>query len=281
MGAVENIAEIQNIELHANHMRKHILEMGRHAGDHAAHMGGALSITDILATLYFGVMNTIEKGMKSPERDRCILSKGHGALGYYAALIEAGFADERLKETFEDDDSLLPGHPVQNREIGIEFTNGSLGMGLSVGIGVALACRRSGYDNRIFVVMGDGECNEGSCWEAFMSATQFGLDHLVAVVDRNRFQLSGANEEVMSLGDMSGKLRSFGWETRECDGHDIQALLNALGERPEKGKPLAVVADTIKGKGFSFSENNNSWHHAVVTQKAFEQGMAELSYDQI
>lgn len=255
--------------------------MGKHAGSHAAHIGGALSITDILATLYFGIMNTIKIGMDSPERDRCILSKGHGALGYYAALIEAKFADEELKDTFEDDDSLLLGHPVQNREIGIEFTNGSLGMGLSVGIGVALACRKAGYHNRVFVIMGDGECNEGSCWEAFMSAAQFGLDNIVAVIDCNGYQLSGANEDVMSLGDMAGKLRAFGWETRECNGHDVPELLKALKERPVKGKPLAVVADTVKGKGFSFSENNNAWHHAVVTQKAYEQGITELSYDRI
>ena len=275
MGAIEDI------KLHANHMRKHILDMGKHAGNHAAHMGGALSITDILATLYFGVMNTVEKGMESPERDRCILSKGHGALGYYAALIEAGFADEKLKDTFEDDDSLLLGHPVQNREIGIEFTNGSLGMGLSVGIGVALACKRSEYLNRVFVIMGDGECNEGSCWEAFMSAAQFGLDNLVAVIDCNGYQLSGSNTDVMSIGDMAGKLSAFGWETRKCNGHDVQDLLDVLNERSEKGKPLAIVADTIKGRGFSFSENNNAWHHAVVTQKVYEQGLMELSYDSI
>lgn len=275
------MGDVNDIRMHAKHMRKLILDMGMHAGDHAAHMGGALSITDILATLYFGVMNTIKRGMHSLERDRCILSKGHGALGYYAALIEAGFADEKLKETFEDDDSLLLGHPVQNRDIGIEFTNGSLGMGLSVGIGVALACKRAGYDNRVFVIVGDGECNEGSCWEAFMSAAHFGLDNIVAIVDCNGYQLSGANEDVMSLGDMADKLRAFGWETRRCNGHDIQGLLSALKERPEKGMPLAVVAETIKGKGFSFSENNNAWHHAMVTQKVYEQGMVELSYDEI
>ncbi len=270
-----------DIEIHAAHMRKHILDMGRHAGGHAAHLGGALSLVDILAVLYFGVMNTVEKGMEFAERDRCILSKGHGALGYYAALIEAGLADEALKDTFEDDDSPLLGHPVQNKEIGIEFTNGSLGMGLSVGVGVALGCRRAGYKNRIFVIMGDGECNEGSCWEAFMAASQFHLDHLVAVIDCNGYQLSGANEDIMSLGNMAEKLRAFGWETRECDGHDVQQLLQVMQEKQEAGKPLAIVAHTIKGKGFSFSENNNAWHHAVVTQKVYEEGMAELSYDGI
>lgn len=272
---------VENIKLHARNMRRHILDMGRHAGSHAAHMGGALSITDVLATLYFGVMNTMEKGMESPERDRCILSKGHGALGYYAALIEAGFAEESLKDTFEDDNSLLLGHPVKNREIGIEFTNGSLGMGLSLGVGVALASKKKKCFHRIFVIMGDGECNEGSCWEAFMSAAHFRLDNMVAIIDCNGYQLSGSCEEVMSLGDMAGKLKAFGWETWECDGHDISGLLNVLSRKPEKGKPLAIVAHTIKGKGFSFSENNNAWHHAIVTQKIYEQGAAELSDDRI
>lgn len=272
---------IENIKLHAMHMRKHILDMGRHAGEHAAHMGGALSITDILAVLYFGVMNTVEKGMELPERDRCILSKGHGALGYYAALIESGLAAESLKDTFEDDNSLLLGHPVKNRKIGIEFTNGSLGMGLSLGIGVAIACKREKRANRVFVVLGDGECNEGSCWEAFMSAPKFQLDNLTTIIDCNGYQLSGACDEVMPLGNMADKLKSFGWETRECDGHNIQELLQTLSSPPKASTPLAIVAHTIKGKGFSFSENDNAWHHAIVTQKIYEQGAAELSYDRI
>lgn len=272
---------IETIKLHTAHMRRHILDMGRHAGSHAAHMGGALSITDILAVLYFGVMNTAEKGMESPERDRCILSKGHGCLGYYAALMEAGLMPEALKDTFEDDDSLLLGHPAMNRRLGIEFTNGSLGMGLSLGIGVALGLRRAERTNRVFVILGDGECNEGSCWEAFMAAAQFRLDNIVAIIDCNGYQLSGSCEEVMSLGNLADKLRSFGWEIRECDGHDIGVLLENLGRRPNAGRPLAIVAHTVKGKGFSFAEHNNAWHHAVVTQKIYEQGVAELSYDGI
>lgn len=271
----------EDIRRHAVRMRRHILDMGKHAGEHAAHMGGALSVTDILAVLYFGVMNTAEKGMDCPDRDRCILSKGHGALGYYAALMESGLAPESLKDTFEDDGSPLLGHPVKNRKIGIEFTNGSLGMGLSLGIGVALGCKRAGRTNRIFVVTGDGECDEGSCWEAFMSAPKFRLDNVTAVIDCNGYQLSGPCEEVMPLGNMADKLRAFGWETRECDGHDIRELLGTLGRPPMPGRPLAVVAHTVKGKGFSFSENNNAWHHAVVTQKIYEQGAAELSYDRV
>ncbi|MBR4791677.1 MAG: transketolase [Treponema sp.] len=266
-------AEIEN---HAKNMRKLILDMGHHAGSHAAHMGGALSIADVLAVLYFGVMNIKKEGMNSPNRDRFILSKGHSSLGLYSALIEAGIMDESLKETFEDDYSLLLGHPVKNRKIGIEFTNGSLGMGLSIGIGVAIACKKRNLPNKIYVVLGDGECDEGSVWEAFMSASHFELNNLVAIIDCNKFQLTGPTSDVMSLGNMVEKLKTFGWDTVSAKGHDIQSLCTLLDKSKLQTKPYAIVMDSIKGKGFSFSENNNSWHHAVVTKNAYEQGLAEL-----
>lgn len=268
----------QNIEWHAKNMRKHILDMGKHAGSHAAHMGGALSIVEVLATLYFGVMNIKEKGIHSEDRDRCILSKGHASLGLYSALIEAGYIDEILKETFEDDNSKLLGHPVKNRELGIEFTNGSLGMGLSIGIGVALACKRKQIGNHVYVILGDGECNEGSVWEAFMSASHFNINNLTAIIDCNELQLSGTTESVMSLGNMAEKLTVFGWNVKEVNGHDIVALCEALDKNKKFEKPRALIMHTVKGKGFSFSENNNAWHHAVVTQKIYEQGMQELGY---
>ena len=270
----------KEIELHARNMRKHMLDMGKHAGDHAAHMGGALSIADVMATLYFGVMNTKDVGMASPRRDRCILSKGHASLGLYSALIESGLMSESLKDTFEDDFSDLLGHPVKNRDIGIEFTNGSLGMGLSIGIGTAIACKKRKIDNKIYVILGDGECNEGSVWEAFMFASHFMLDNLVAIVDCNKYQLSGATEEVMFLNNIAEKIKAFGWEVKSVNGHDISELCTALDPSVKRSKPLAVVMDTIKGKGFSFSENDNSWHHAVVTQKVYEQGLSELSMEE-
>ena len=270
--------DYSEIENHARNMRKLILDMGKHAGGHAAHIGGALSIADVMAVLYFGVMNTRTTGMEAPERDRCILSKGHSSLGLYSALIEAGLMDESLKDTFEDDYSSLLGHPVKNRDIGIEFTNGSLGMGLSIGIGVAIACKKKEINNHVYVVLGDGECNEGSVWEAFMAAPKFGLGNLVAIIDCNGFQLSGATMDVMPLGSMKDKLDAFGWETKEVDGHDIEALCNALDTEKRSEKPLAVIMNTVKGKGFSFSENDNSWHHAVVTQKVYEQGLNELGF---
>lgn len=267
------------IETHARNMRKLILDMGKHAGGHAAHMGGALSIVDLMATLYFGVANVKKVGMDSPERDRIILSKGHASLGLYSALIEAGLMDESLKETFEDDYSDLLGHPVKNRDIGIEFTNGSLGMGLSIGIGVAIACQKKGISNKIYVILGDGECNEGSVWEAFMAASHFKLSNLVAIIDCNKFQLSGATDDVMALGNMAEKLRAFQWEVKEVGGHVVPLLYDALNPTIVRDKPLAVVMDSIKGKGFSFSENNNLWHHSVVTQNAYDQGLAELEME--
>ena len=270
----------EEIELHARNMRKHMLDMGRHAGDHAAHMGGALSIADVMATLYFGVMNTKDVGMASPERDRCILSKGHASLGLYSALIETGLMNESLKDTFEDDFSDLLGHPVKNRDIGIEFTNGSLGMGLSMGIGTAIACKKRNINNTVYVILGDGECNEGSVWEAFMSASHFMLDNLVVIVDCNKYQLSGLTDEVMLLDNIAEKIKAFGWEVKRVNGHDIPELCTALDPSVKRSKPLAVVMDTIKGKGFSFSENDNSWHHAVVTQKVYEQGLSELSVEE-
>ena len=268
--------DFKDIELHAKNMRKLILDMGKHAGGHAAHMGGALSIVDVMSVLYFGVMNIRERGVSSPERDRFILSKGHASLGLYSALIEAGLIDESLKDTFEDDYSALLGHPVQNRKLGIEFTNGSLGMGLSIGVGVAIACKKKNLGNKVYVILGDGECNEGSVWEAFMAANHFKLDNLVAIIDCNKFQLSGAVDEIMSLGNMSEKLKAFGWVVDEVDGHNIKSLCAVLDSAKQQDKPHAIVMNTIKGKGFSFSENNNSWHHAVVTQSAYEQGLSEL-----
>ncbi len=270
---------LESIEKHAKNMRKIMLDMGKHAGSHAAHMGGALSIADVMATLYFGVTNIRSEGMDSPMRDRIILSKGHASLGLYAALIEAGIMDESYKDTFEDDYSELLGHPVRNRKLGIEFTNGSLGMGLSIGIGVALACKKRDINNRVFVILGDGECNEGSVWEAFMAARQFELDNLTAIIDCNKYQLSGAVDDIMSLGSMTEKLRAFGWDAVDVNGHEIQALFDALITIKKQSSPNAIVMDSVKGKGFSFSEGNNSWHHVVVTKKAYDQGITELGLE--
>lgn len=259
----------------ANDMRRTILGMSLEAGASSSHFGGGLSLVEIAASLFGVVMRLDPQNAAWSERDRFILSKGHGCLGYYAALAHRGFIPMAELASFERNDSYLAGHPIMTRDRGIEFSNGSLGMGLSLGIGVALAGRRRQADYSVYVVMGDGECNEGSVWEAAMSAAHFRLGNLVAVVDRNGFQQTGANKDIMSVGDLAAKWAAFGWNTVEVDGHDVGQLLDAFaGRKPDC--PLAVVAHTVKGKGFSFSEHNNDWHHKILGREQYEQAMAEL-----
>ncbi len=266
--------KIQIIKSAAHDIRKKCLDVALAAGANATHFGGGISIVDILATLYFNVMNYDVKNPKWEKRDRFILSKGHGVLGYYVTLTKIGFLTDSELSTFEQNGTILPGHPLINKNKGIEFTNGSLGMGLAVGIGNAIAAKKKGLTYRTFVLLGDGECNEGSVWEAAMAAPHYGLDNLIAIVDRNNYQLSGANSDIMNLGDLRKKFDSFGWHAIEIDGHDIPSIYMALNE-DSAGKPKAIIANTIKGKGFSFSENGNEWHHAVLTQKHYDLGVSE------
>ncbi len=265
---------MQKIKSAAREIRRKSLDLAFNAGAKASHFGGGVSSVDILATLYFAVMNYDTDNPTWESRDRFFLSKGHGVLGYYVTLAKAGFlTDEELK-TFGQNGTILPGHPLINKEKGIEFTNGSLGMGLAVGIGNAIAAKKKGLPFRVFVLLGDGECNEGSVWEAVMAAPHYTLDNLTAIVDRNRFQQTGASDEIMDLFDLKAKFSSFGWHALEIDGHDLAAIYTALN-KDSGGKPKAVIANTVKGKGFSFSENNNDWHHAVLTKKLYELGVAE------
>lgn len=271
---------IQDIEQMAKRMRGHVLEASLAAGASSAHFGGGLSIVDITATLYGAIMKLDKENPLWSERDRFILSKGHGCLGYYAALVEVGFISiEELVQTFEKTNTDLPGHPVMNKEKGIEFSNGSLGMGLSLGIGVALAGRRRNSEYKVYVLMGDGECNEGSVWEAAMAAPHFKLDRLVAFVDRNNFQQTGANKDIMSIGDVAQKFVSFEWNVLEIDGHDVGEIYDALSKDAVPGKPTVIVAHTIKGKGFSFSENDNAWHHKILSKSQYELALTELNND--
>jgi transketolase len=268
---------LQKLRQTAKRMRKHALDMAVAAAGNSSHFGGGLSIIDITATLYGAVMKIDPKNPDWDERDRFILSKGHGVLGYYAALVEAGFIPARDLETFEKTGSYLVGHPVMKREKGIEFSNGSLGMGLSLGIGVALAGKYRQKDYKVYVLMGDGECNEGSVWEAAMAASQFKLNNLTAIIDKNSFQLGGLNQDVMSVGDLTTKWSGFGWDVAEVDGHDIGVLYDTLISKRDSLKPFAIIANTIKGKGVSFAENNNAWHHAVLTKAQYELAIAELT----
>jgi transketolase len=268
---------IQKLEEMSKRIRKNALDMALAAGAKSSHFGAGLSIIEITATLYGAIMRYDRNDPKSSERDRFILSKGHGVLGYYAALIEAGFVPKDDLLTFEKTESCLVGHPVINKEIGIEFSNGSLGMGLSLGIGVAISGKRKNSKYKVYVLMGDGECNEGSVWEAAMAASHFKLDNITVIIDKNNFQLGGPTSEIMSVGDLAAKWRSFGWDVVEVDGHNISELYDAFTKETAPGKPFAVIANTVKGKGVSFAENNNAWHHAVLTKSQYDIAVAELN----
>ena len=251
--------EIDNIKKFSLELRKNILEMAFSAGASSSHLGGALSIVEIVAVLFSYKMK-LNENPEWNERDRFILSKGHACLAYYAALCEKGYINKEDLKTFEKDDSNLLGHPVINKKLGIDFSNGSLGMGLSLGIGVAISLMKKKKNNNVFVVLGDGECNEGSVWEAAMAASHFRLKNLYAIIDNNSFQQTGSNENIMNTGSLKKKWESFGWDTVELDGHDIDQLHSFFQSNNTSDKPKAIVAKTVKGKGFSFSENNNDWH---------------------
>ena len=268
---------IQSIEMMSKRMKKNLLDTALAAGASSSHFGGGLSLIDITATLYGAILKYDPKNPEWSERDRFILSKGHGVLGYYTALVEAGFIPKKDLLSFEKTDSYLLGHPVKNRAKGIEFSNGSLGMGLALGIGVALTGKRRKKKFNVFVLMGDGECNEGSVWEAALAAPQFKLDNLFAIVDRNNFQQTGSNAEIMSVGDLESKWKSFGWHVKSVNGHNIEELYDAFTAEKKQNKPVAIIAHTIKGKGFSFSENNNDWHHAPLSKSQYEIAINELN----
>ncbi len=272
-------SDIIKIEKFSKALRKNIIDMAFYAGASSAHLGGALSIVEIISTLFCHVMK-YNNDPKWEDRDRFILSKGHACLAYYAALCEIGYISKDELKTFEKDNSNLLGHPVINREIGIDFSNGSLGMGLSLGIGVALSIKKRKKNNRVFVILGDGECNEGSVWEAAMASAHFKLDNLFVFIDNNKFQQTGTNNQIMNTGDLKSKWKSFGWETINLDGHNVEELCNYFQIKDESTiMPKAIVANTVKGKGFSFSENNNDWHHSILTRKIYEKALGELKLD--
>lgn len=269
-------SKIKKIETFAFNMRKHILNMSLTAGAYSSHLGGGLSMVDITATLFGGVMNHDVKKIQWPDRDRFILSKGHGVLGYYSALCESGYLAESDLKTFEQPNSILLGHPVRNLKHGIDFSTGSLGMGLSLGIGVAISVKLKKRKSRIFVLMGDGETNEGSVWEAAMAASQFKLNNIVAIIDKNGYQQTGANTDIMSVGDIALKFEAFGWKVKLVDGHNINELYSVLSSTNLSNQPLAVIANTLKGKGISIAENNNEWHHKVLTKANYDDAMKDL-----
>ena len=267
--------DIKKIKKFSVEVKKNILNMAFVAGASSSHFGGALSIVEIISFLFSHKMKIKKDDPNWADRDRFILSKGHACLAYYAALSEIGYISKAELNTFEKDNSNLLGHSVINRKLGIDFSNGSLGMGLSLGIGVSIALKKKNKNNSVYVVLGDGECNEGSVWEAAMAAANFNLKNLYAIIDNNNFQQTGSNKEIMNTSELKEKWSSFGWDTVELDGHDLSQIYEYFSNN-ESSKPKAIIARTIKGKGFSFSVNNNEWHHAVLSKSLYEKAMKEI-----
>jgi transketolase len=252
--------------------RRWVVRLGHDAGSFGAHFGPALSLVEVMTALY-SVAAWDPERRADMGRNRVILSKGHGSLALYAVLHEFGYFDEEVLRTAEKDGSALPGQPVKNRELGVEFSSGSLGMGLGYGVGLALSARLMGSDRSTYVVLGDGETNEGSVWEAAMAAAHFGLTRLTAVVDLNSLQSDGRTSEIMSVKPRL-QWGAFGWEVTEVDGHSIADLRAALSGWSTSA-PRCVLAHTTKGKGVSFMESVAEWHHGRMTVSEFETASRE------
>lgn len=257
-------------------MRLDCLKMSEAAGNSGMHFGGSLSMIEIAYALYIKKMNVTNKDyFLSEYRDRVVISKGHGVPAVYAALHQVGIISDADINSFKTDETRLYGHPSMNLDIGMEISSGSLGQGLSQGVGIAIGLlHKKNTISRVYVILGDGECDEGSIWEAAMSATKFKLSNLVAIVDQNHLQYDGTTEAIMPLSVLRDKWTSFGWKVVEIDGHNIDACYNAFSYHYES--PTVILANTVKGKGISFMENDFSWHHKQLSKKQLEQAYKEL-----
>ena len=235
------------------------------------HLGGSSSIMDVAAALYFKHMKVF-KDPKDPKRDRCIFSKGHSVLAQYAAFVELGYVSHDDLHKVKTLDGTLQGHPDMDHTPGIEAVTGSLGQGLSVSLGMALGLRLDGSDSRVFCVVGDGEMNEGQIWEAAMAGAAYKADNLVAIIDFNGVQATDVSEKVMPVGQVGEKWKSFGWNVIEIDGHNMIEILDALdAAKACKGKPTAIIAHTVKGKGFTFAEGKAAYHNAALTESEYKE----------
>lgn len=259
----------------ARHVRGTILDMSYRS--HASHLASALSCVDILVAAYWRVMSIDVSRPDDPDRDRLILSKGHAAQALYAALAHRGFFDQAELESYNRDGGAMAEHPGPRCMPGIEAATGSLGHGLPIGVGMALAGRLQSRPYRVFVVMGDGECNEGTVWEAALLGAGQRLGHLCAIVDFNNWQGTGRSTEITALAPLREKWEAFGWTAVDVDGHDPDALAATMTRTPDPdGKPLAIIARTVKGKGVSFMEDDNNWHYRIPTADEVTKGKREL-----
>jgi transketolase len=242
----------------------------------AGHLGGSCSLAEIVAALYFEKMHFDPKALRDPNRDRFLVSKGHTVLTQYAALVELGVIPREEMGKVKTLAGKLQGHPDMMTP-GMEAVTGSLGQGLSISVGIALALRLAKSPSRVYVIMGDGELAEGQVWEAAMAAARYGLDSITAIVDRNRIQATGPTNEIFDIPDIPEKWRAFGWNVLSVNGHDVGAILDVLDEAAaEKGAPTVIVADTIKGKGVSFAENLAAFHNAALTQEQYDKALLEI-----
>jgi transketolase len=268
-------ATVRKLERMALQLRFDLLEMigvGK-----VGHLGGSSSMAEIAACLYFHDMRYDPRNPKDPDRDRFLLSKGHCVLIQYAALAELGVIPRPELKKVKTLEGCLQGHPDMDRTPGIEAVTGSLGMGLSIGLGMALGFRLDRRPSRVYVVMGDGELSEGQIWEAAMAAAAFKLDNLTGFVDVNRIQATGPTREIFDIPEIGRKWAAFGWQVASIDGHDVGQILAALAKAKEtKGRPTVIVAETVKGKGFSFAEHNAAFHNSALTAEQHRQALADL-----
>ena len=268
--------EVKELEVYCKESRKNIIEMVYLA--QSGHIGGSLSACELLTVLYHKIMHNVTDWKSSPDfenRDRFVLSKGHVSPLLYSVMSQVGYFDKEELKTFRKLGTRLQGHPTAFIP-GIEIATGSLGQGLSFACGIAMSLKLDNNPAKVYVLLGDGEMQEGNVWEALMQAPFRKLNNLIAIIDRNRLQIDGNTEDIMALGDLGKKLSAFGWNVLEIDGHDIQQIYKAYNEAKISDKPTVIVANTIKGKGVSFMENNPGWHGTAPKQDDYEKAMKEL-----
>ncbi len=268
-------AVIEELRVKAKQLRRDVLTMIYRAG--SGHPGGSLSVVDILVILYYKVMQVDPQNYLDPRRDRLVLSKGHACPALYAVLADRGFFPAEHLKSLRQVGSPLQGHPDMRKIPGVEMSTGSLGQGLSAANGMALAARLEQVRRRVYVILGDGEIQEGQIWEAALTAAHYRLDNVTAFLDYNGLQIDGWHRDVMSLEPVAEKWRSFGWHTLEVDGHDYASLLETIRRAHlNKGAPTMIIAHTVKGKGVSFMENQIDWHGRAPNEEEYKQALAEL-----
>jgi transketolase len=268
--------KIEQLNAVAKRIRRHIVKMLCESG--SGHPGGSLSAVEILVSVYFHKLNHDPKNPQWPQRDRFLLSKGHAAPVWYATLAEAGYFPVETLLSLRKLGSMLQGHPDMRKTPGVEMSSGSLGQGLSIANGMALAAKIDGGKQRVYILLGDGEVDEGQVWEAAMSAAHFKIDNICAILDNNGLQIDGTNQEIMSTAPLREKWAAFGWNVIPADGHDIGQLIAALDTAETvKGKPTLILAKTVKGKGVSFMENKLEWHGSAPSKQQCEAALKELA----